>query len=50
MPIVTTLGEAAGTAMAVAWNAGVKIREADIHTIQNILRKNGAFIGKTETN
>ena len=45
MPIVTTLGEAAGVAAAVACRHEVTVREADIREIQQILRDNGAFLG-----
>ena len=45
MPIVTTLGQAAGTAAAVACRANVGVKEIDIRTLQDILVKNGAFIG-----
>lgn len=45
MPIVTTLGQAAGVAAAVACKAGVAPRNADINEIQKILIDSGAFIG-----
>ena len=45
MPIVTTLGEAAGVAAAVACRHDVPVRKADIREIQQILRDNGAFLG-----
>ena len=45
MPIVTTLGQAAGTAVAVAAKAGVGVKEIDIKTLQDVLKENGAFIG-----
>jgi len=45
MPIVTTLGEAAGVGVAVAAKAGVNVKQADIKEIQKILVDNGAFIG-----
>lgn len=45
MPIVTTLGEAAGVAASVACKAGVNAKEADVGRIQQVLRENGAFLG-----
>ena len=45
MPIVTTLGQAAGTAAAVAVKAGVGVKEIDVKALQEILVRNGAFIG-----
>ena len=45
MPIVTTLGEAAGVAASVACKAGVNVKEADVGRIQQVLRENGAFLG-----
>ena len=45
MPIVTTLGQAAGVAIAVAHKAGVSPKQADIKNIQQILIDSGAFIG-----
>ena len=45
MPIVTTLGQAAGVAAAVACKSGVSPKQADIKTIQRILVDSGAFIG-----
>ena len=45
MPIVTTLGEAAGVGVAVAAQAGVGVKEADIKEIQRRLTEAGAFIG-----
>ena len=46
MPTVTTLGEAAGTALALAKKAGVMPREVDIAELQKMLREKGAFIGE----
>ena len=46
MPIVTTLGQAAGTAAAVACKAGVGVKDIDVKALQDTLVKNGAFIGK----
>lgn len=45
MPIVTTLGEAAGVAAAVAAKANVGVKQADVKEIQRILNENGAFTG-----
>ena len=45
MPIVATLGQAAGTAAAVALKQDVPVKEADILEIQRILKENGAFLG-----
>lgn len=45
MPIVTTLGEAAGVAAAVAAKQDATVADADIREIQSILKQNGAFIG-----
>ncbi len=45
MPIVTTLGQAAGVAVAVAYKSGVSPKQADINAIQQLLVDSGAFIG-----
>lgn len=45
MPIVTTLGQAAGCAVAVASKANVGVKEIDVHELQKMLTDNGAFIG-----
>ena len=45
MPIVTTLGEAAGVAAAVAAKANVGVKQANVKEIQRILNENGAFTG-----
>lgn len=45
LPIVATLGQAAGVATAVSLRAGVAPREADVAEIQRILTREGAFIG-----
>lgn len=45
LPIVATLGQAAGVAAAVSLRAGVVPREADVAEIQRILTREGAFIG-----
>lgn len=44
MPIVCCLGEAAGTAAAVAHKSGSALSEANVAEIQGLLRANGAFI------
>ena len=45
MPIVTTLGEAAGVAAAIAAKAGVGVKHADVQVIRAQLEKEGAFLG-----
>ncbi len=45
MPIVTTLGEAAGVAAAVAAAHHIGVKQVDVHAVQAILTKNGAFTG-----
>ena len=45
MPIVTTLGEAAGVAAAIAAKAGVGVKHADVQAIRAQLEKEGAFLG-----
>ena len=45
MPIVTTLGQAAGTAAALAAKAGRGVKEIDVRELQETLVKYGAFIG-----
>ncbi len=45
MPTVCTLGEAAGTAMAIAKKHGCSPREISIRELQKTLINNGAFIG-----
>lgn len=44
MPICACMGEAAGTAAAVALNTNTNAHTVDIHEVQNKLRKNGAAI------
>lgn len=44
MPIVCTLGQAAGTAIAVAKNKKTNVKDVDIKELQNTLRQNGAVI------
>ena len=45
LPIVCTLGEAAGTAAALATKAGCNVKDVDIPTLQDTLTKANAFIG-----
>ena len=45
MPIVTTLGQAAGVAAAVSIKQEVKPKEVDIREVQRILKESGAFLG-----
>ena len=45
MPTVTTLGEAAGAAIAIAKKSGVTTREVDVKLLQETLKKKGAFLG-----
>ena len=45
MPTVCTIGEAAGTAIAIASKDGVTTREVDIKKLQKTLKDNGAYIG-----
>ena len=45
MPIVTTLGQAAGIAAALAIKAGVAMRDVDVKALQGIIEKDGGFIG-----
>ncbi|MBR6767030.1 MAG: FAD-dependent oxidoreductase [Clostridia bacterium] len=45
MPIVTTLGQAAGLAAAIAAKSNVACRDVDVKQLQNLLEKDGAFIG-----
>lgn len=45
MPTVCTIGEAAGTAIALAKRSGVDTRGVDIKELQRTLVENGAFIG-----
>lgn len=45
MPPVCCIGEAAGSAIALAVKAGVSVREIDVKTLQNTLVENNAFIG-----
>lgn len=45
MPVVCCLGEAAGTAMALAVGGKCDVREVDVEELREILKNNGAFIG-----
>lgn len=45
MPIVTTLGQAAGIAAAIAAKSGIACRDVDVKQLQKLLEKDGAFIG-----
>ena len=44
MPICATLGQAAGTAAAVARQTGTNVHDVDVKKVQTLLRKNGAAI------
>jgi len=46
MPTVTTIGEAAGTAIALAKKAGVSPREVNAAELRELLRENGAYLGE----
>lgn len=45
LPIVCTLGEAAGTAAAIAGKANCNVKDVDIPTLHDTLTQAGAFIG-----
>ena len=45
MPIVVTLGQAAGTAVALAARDDIGVKEIDVRKLQETLVQNGAFIG-----
>ncbi|MBR4538836.1 MAG: FAD-dependent oxidoreductase [Clostridia bacterium] len=45
MPIVTTLGQAAGTAAAIAARHGTNVKQIDIGELRRALTENGAFTG-----
>ena len=45
MPIVTCIGEAAGTAIGLAVKNKLGVREVDVKELQTKLKENGAFIG-----
>lgn len=44
MPICCCLGEAAGTAVGIAYNTGTNTKTVNIKSVQNTLRANGAYI------
>lgn len=46
MRIVCSLGEAAGTAAAIAAKSGCTVKNVDAEALQTQLKKQGAFIGK----
>ena len=46
MPTVVTIGEAAGTAIALAKKAGVSPRKLDVNLLRATLRENGAYLGE----
>ena len=45
MPTVCNIGEAAGSAIALAVKERQTVREIDVKKLQNVLRENGAFLG-----
>ena len=45
MTVVCTIGQAAGTAAALALREGKSPRTVDVKELQDTLRKNGAFLG-----
>ena len=45
MPIVTTLGEAAGAAAGISVKSGKPVKEIDVKELQKRLLEEGAFIG-----
>ena len=45
MPVVCAIGEAGGTLIGLINKEKKSTREADVKTLQEVLRKNGAFIG-----
>ena len=42
MPICCCMGEAAGTAIGVAYNSGTNLHNVDVNEVQTILVSNGA--------
>jgi hypothetical protein len=46
MPTVCSIGEAAGSAIALAVKGKTDVKSVDIVTLQNTLKQNGAFIGQ----
>ena len=45
MPTVSWIGEAAGTAIALAVNKGCGVRDIDVSELQNNLKNDGAYTG-----
>ena len=45
MPIVTTIGQAAGTPASIAVRSGTGVKEINIPKLQEKLTEDGAFIG-----
>ena len=45
MPVVCCLGEAAGSAIALAVRDKASVREVNVSELQDVLRKNGAYLG-----
>ena len=45
MPTVCCIGEAAGRAIALAVKDNISVRDIDVKKLQDLLTKNGAFIG-----
>ena len=45
MPTVCTIGEAAGCAIALAAKNNLSVRDIEVKKLQDLLTKNGAFIG-----
>lgn len=45
MPIVITLGQAAGTAAAIAARCGTSVKQIDVAELRRALEENGAFTG-----
>ena len=45
MPVVCCLGEAAGSAIGLATKSNYSAREINVEDLQNVLIKNGAYIG-----
>ncbi|MBQ9806748.1 MAG: FAD-dependent oxidoreductase [Clostridia bacterium] len=45
MPVVCCIGEAAGTAIGLLVENKTSVREVNVSELQNILKKNGAYVG-----
>jgi len=45
MPVVCCIGEAAGTAIGLLLENKTSVREVNVSELQNILKKNGAYVG-----